>query len=187
MIQFIISLFYFYRNKRWLYEQYIILKKSTIQIAKEYGCSYSVILKWLKKFNIPTRNPTECQTIIQKPYMKKEWLFNQYITLNKSISQIAMEIDCGTATISRWLIKLEIPRRKSLTPGNNKKLHHSEYNRIHKLIRKLKPKPEICEKCKKEKKLELSNISGQYYEDINDYEWLCRKCHLISDKRIKSR
>jgi len=29
--------------------------------------------------------------------------------------------------------------------------------------------------------LELSNISGKYKRDINDYEWLCVKCHRIKD------
>jgi hypothetical protein len=58
------------------------------------------------------------------------------------------------------------------------------YGALHKWISKNKPKPELCEECNKKKLLELANISGEYKRDINDYRWLCRKCHMISDDRI---
>ena len=42
-----------------------------------------------------------------------------------------------------------------------------------------------CEECKEEKPLDLANISGEYKRDINDYEWLCRRCHMESDGRLQ--
>lgn len=45
-------------------------------------------------------------------------------------------------------------------------------------------KPSLCENCKKPKILELSNKSGKYKRDINDFEWLCRRCHMEKDGRI---
>ena len=57
-------------------------------------------------------------------------------------------------------------------------------NKLHAWIRRHKPKPNHCEKCKKAPPYDLANISGQYKRDINDFEWLCRSCHMKSDGRI---
>jgi hypothetical protein len=55
---------------------------------------------------------------------------------------------------------------------------------FHRWIEYRKPKPELCEKCKKNKSYDLANISGEYKRDINDFEWLCRSCHMKEDNRI---
>ena len=59
------------------------------------------------------------------------------------------------------------------------------YIALHKWIRKRKIKPEFCEECHKSKSKDLANISGKYLRDINDFRWLCRKCHIHNDGRIK--
>lgn len=56
------------------------------------------------------------------------------------------------------------------------------YFALHSWIRKNKPKPEFCVKCNKNKPKDLANISGKYKRDINDFEWLCRKCHYSKDR-----
>ena len=58
------------------------------------------------------------------------------------------------------------------------------YSQLHNWIRKYKPKTKLCEECKKRKPFDIANISGKYKRDINDFEWLCRKCHMIKDGRI---
>lgn len=55
---------------------------------------------------------------------------------------------------------------------------------LHSWVHRRKPKPNYCEKCKKQKPYDLANISGEYKRDVNDFEWLCRRCHLISDNRL---
>jgi hypothetical protein len=55
---------------------------------------------------------------------------------------------------------------------------------LHDWVRRRKLKPEVCEECKKVPPYDLANISGQYKRDINDFKWLCRKCHLIEDGRL---
>jgi len=60
-----------------------------------------------------------------------------------------------------------------------------KYFALHKWIRKNKPKVERCETCNEKKPLEIANISGEYKRDINDFQWLCRKCHQISDGRYE--
>ena len=60
------------------------------------------------------------------------------------------------------------------------------YKSLHQWIKRNKPKSEYCEECKNQKSYDLANISGKYKRDINDYKWLCRKCHMIEDGRLNN-
>jgi hypothetical protein len=60
------------------------------------------------------------------------------------------------------------------------------YFSIHDWARKRKPKPNLCENCDQQPPRDLANISGLYLRDINDYRWLCRKCHMRLDGRMKN-
>jgi len=59
-----------------------------------------------------------------------------------------------------------------------------KYGALHGWIKRHKPKPEFCEECKKNKPYDLSNISGEYKRELNDFEWLCRSCHMNKDGRM---
>lgn len=56
---------------------------------------------------------------------------------------------------------------------------------IHIWVKRRKPKPELCEECKVKPPRDLANISQEYKRDVNDFEWLCRKCHMDKDGRAK--
>jgi hypothetical protein len=56
-----------------------------------------------------------------------------------------------------------------------------KYDWIHEWIRKQKPKPSLCESCQSRPPRDLANISGLYSRDLNDWEWLCRRCHMSKD------
>jgi hypothetical protein len=58
------------------------------------------------------------------------------------------------------------------------------YEGIHIRMNKILIKPKNCDICKSEKPLDMANISGNYLDDIKDWQWLCRKCHMESDNRI---
>lgn len=55
------------------------------------------------------------------------------------------------------------------------------YQGLHGYMRKYKEKSERCEHCNEIKKLDLANVSGEYKRDVNDFIWLCRKCHIAYD------
>lgn len=55
---------------------------------------------------------------------------------------------------------------------------------LHDWIRRNKPKPKFCEICSEKSPYDLANISGKYKRDINDYKWICRKCHMKEDGRL---
>lgn len=106
------------------------------------------------------------------------------------------------------IVQKEVTKRKNYIPGfkgkhhtpkTNKRIHKKGeeshrwlgddvgYSGVHKHVRYNKPKTELCEICKKVPPIDISNISGIYTRDINDYEWLCRKCHQIKDGRLNNR
>ncbi len=93
-------------------------------------------------------------------------------------------VDCGT------LIWCGSTRCKSCANKNEynnnwKGDDVTKKNALHTWIKARKPKPEFCEKCNKKKSYDLANISGKYKRDINDFEWLCRSCHMKKDGRLK--
>ena len=56
------------------------------------------------------------------------------------------------------------------------------YIQIHAYIKARKKITVYCQECYKIKKVDLANISQEYKHDIEDYEWLCRKCHSVKYK-----
>lgn len=61
------------------------------------------------------------------------------------------------------------------------------YSGIHKWIAKRLYKPDKCYRCNLDKKLELSNNSGEYKRDLSDWEWICHRCHGFKDGWICNR
>jgi hypothetical protein len=58
------------------------------------------------------------------------------------------------------------------------------YAALHEWIKNRLDKPPLCSICGEKPPIDLANKSGEYKRDINDFEWLCRRCHMISDGRM---
>ena len=58
------------------------------------------------------------------------------------------------------------------------------YVNLHVWVKNNKPRPGFCEKCNESPPRDLANVSGKYFRDVNDFEWLCRKCHMNGDGRL---
>ena len=54
----------------------------------------------------------------------------------------------------------------------------------HWVEKQLGGKPEVCSKCGKEGWIDLANIGHTYKRNLKDWIWLCRKCHMITVKKI---
>lgn len=93
-------------------------------------------------------------------------------TLNMGLAQ-----SCGC-------LKKERARSRMLSEKNPTWKAIPSLGALHAWIRRRKPKPKKCERCKKSIPQDLANISGKYLRDVNDFEWLCRKCHMTDDERI---
>lgn len=58
------------------------------------------------------------------------------------------------------------------------------YGALHNWIRRHKPKPSLCENCKIKPPYDLANLNNHNYRrDVDDYVWLCRKCHNSMDRQ----
>lgn len=65
------------------------------------------------------------------------------------------------------------------------------YYALHHWVSKRKQKPKYCEECCVETPLDLANFSDAYSEDtytreLKNWRWLCRRCHMKIDKRMKN-
>jgi hypothetical protein len=61
------------------------------------------------------------------------------------------------------------------------------YAALHDYIKYHLPKAKLCQMCNELPPYDLANISGEYLRDLNDWYWLCRKCHMVSDGRYYSK
>ena len=61
-----------------------------------------------------------------------------------------------------------------------------KYHAVHKWIRKHKIYNGGCEECNRKlasEKIHLSNVDHRYKRDINEWRYLCPKCHRVEDIR----
>lgn len=112
---------YSYRDKEWLFNQYIELGKSMEEITKICNVNPCAIYRWLKKFNITKEIPI---------YRNKDWLFNQYIKLEKTMKEIGKMCNVDSSTILSWLKRFNIKRETPIY--KNKKWLKHQYNKLEK-------------------------------------------------------
>jgi hypothetical protein len=77
-------------------------------------------------------------------------------------------------------------RRRQLGKNNsNWKGDDVNYIGLHLWVRSRKKKSKSCQNCKKKPPMDLANIGGKYTRDLDNWEYLCRKCHMIKDGRLE--
>lgn len=98
-------------DREWLYEQYIVKKRSANNISKELKISDSKVKKWLDFHNIKTRNISESRMPDNKNYKlinNLEYLKKLYVEQKLTCPQIAEILSCGQQTVNRRLKKAGI-------------------------------------------------------------------------------
>ena len=115
-----------------------------------------------------------CRTIFQPSYSK--------------------QIYCNQECYSKSEKLKEDGRVSKLIKSNSENKWHEgyikdevSYGALHDWVRYHKDKTGRCEICQAtetgyEKDFDLANISGEYKRDLEDYAWLCRKCHSLFDR-----
>ncbi len=58
------------------------------------------------------------------------------------------------------------------------------YNQLHEWVKRRLPKPKLCQECNKIEPIDLAN-KGVYNRELKNWEWLCRRCHMLKDGRLK--
>jgi hypothetical protein len=124
------------------------------------------------------------------PELNKEFFEEEYILKEKSAKEIGHNLALSDEAVYKRLKKFKIPRRSPSELNCSEKNaswkgDNVGYGALHDWVRYHKQKPEFCEECKVVKPYDLANISGEYKRDVNDFEWLCRKCHMTKDGRLE--
>ncbi len=60
-----------------------------------------------------------------------------------------------------------------------------KYYQLHTWVKYRLPKPKLCELCNNVPPYDLAN-KGIYDRDLENWEWLCRSCHMKKDGRSKN-
>lgn len=112
-----------YKDKEWLYREYVVNKRSMDDIAKECGCSVALIIRYLRRFGIQSRSVKEACNLPEarrknsernkreKSLEFKGYLQNEYIENKRSSPDIAREYGCSSSTITFWLKRYGLPIR----------------------------------------------------------------------------
>lgn len=108
-----------YRREHWLRKKYCDEMLTIKEISDEVNTSKQTIHKWLNKNDIETRGDHVRTHVISngdkdeaQKYKTKEWLREQYVSQNKSMSEIAEMIDVSMNTVCGWLHKAGIDTRE---------------------------------------------------------------------------
>jgi hypothetical protein len=136
----------------------------------------------------------------EKNWREDEIKFLKENYLKIELKEIATKLNRSTKSVGHKKLRLGLKgtfiseeTKKKFGKSNEKhplwKGDKVSYSGLHLWVKRHKPCLFYCENCKKAKEeyeLELSNISGEYKRDINDYEYLCVRCHNDKDKVGKS-
>ncbi len=101
-------------NIEWMYEQYVIRRRTTYDISRELNVSDTMVGRQLKLLEIQVRNGSDAflNPFALKHLRDSEWLFDQYIIKNKTAKEIAKELSCCYSTIIDYLNKYDIDLKK---------------------------------------------------------------------------
>ena len=103
-------------TKKFLEEEYLNKRNSTVEIAKKLGCNTKTIYRKLIKFNIPIRSAKERSI---EYFFSKDQLENLYIKENLTINDIGKIFNCAPTTVWRFLKEFNINIGKDKSGQNN--------------------------------------------------------------------
>jgi len=102
-------------NFKYLYDEYILKKRTTNQIAGELDVSSAAVKYKLKKFKIKRRKRGDyvCNKETLVLLNDYTYMYDEYVTNKKSIYKIAKDLKVYGSTVRRSLVKLGISRRNA--------------------------------------------------------------------------
>lgn len=60
-----------------------------------------------------------------------------------------------------------------------------QYTQLHAWVKRQIEKPKLC-KCGQRPAIDLACVTGIYSRDLKNWEYLCRRCHMMSDGRMSN-
>jgi len=114
-------------------------------------------------------------------YRKKFFIIKPCAVCKKEISTARYSIvkTCSAECSSSLRAFAKLSYKNPMWAGEKVKLAA-----LHNWVTRRRPKPDLCEECRIIPPKDLANISQQYKRDVADWEWLCRRCHMVKDGRL---
>ena len=91
-----------YRNREWLYNEYIVKDRDANDIAKECGINMRTLREWISMLDLPYK-PSKSEGLT------KELLYDLYRIQRKTTIEIGQMFDMTDGAIGYWLKKYDIP------------------------------------------------------------------------------
>jgi len=124
------------QDKKWLYQQYIIEQKSSVDISKLINVKASSVLGALKRNNIKTRSfssaakkRTGKRKLKIEKLNNKQWLFQKYIEEKLTTYQIADLVKSNQKSVMTALKRHNISARSISEAAKNRE-HKSKYKEL---------------------------------------------------------
>ena len=114
--------------------------------------------------------------------------FLSYPSRNKSFCSNFCRIPSFSALGVLWN-KARRGHRNPATQGEKNsqwKGDKVKYGSLHDWVKWWFPKTKLCQNCGLVPPYDIANISQEYKRDLSDWEWLCRRCHMLKDGRMKN-
>jgi len=168
-------------KKQEIVDYFLIKKLSMTKIAKKMKCSIGPIRAILKSNGINTSLKGKSLSLEHRKKLSENAKINpNYGMRGKKHSEETKKI----------ISKLALVRPRPDMIGERNPMWKGDkvgYGTLHRFIRRHTNQPNHCQKCNKNSKfLDLANISGKYERDINDFQYLCRRCHMLLDGRMNN-
>jgi hypothetical protein len=153
--------------------------------SKEWIANLSKALKGRKVWITGLKKETDerVATISEKLKGRKSWNVGLTKEIDHRILSQSKKIK-GRKYTSEHKLNISLSRQNEKNPMW--KGESVGYGGIHSWIRRRNNKPALCEQCGIKPAYDLANISGKYTRNLDDWEWLCRHCHMKKDNRLKN-
>ncbi len=171
-------------DREWLENQFLTLGKSQRRIAQEVGCNRWTVRAWTKYHNLqkPNFHPLRVNP-------GRDWLYHNYIDLNKTVCELATELGCSTQPVMTRLKEYGITKPKArLALNHSEKMSgdknpawvdgSSQGHQVNKLRRS--GLPEVCQWCGTEDNIQVHHIDhDRANHDLGNMTWLCGTCNRL--------
>jgi len=173
-----------FRNKEWLHEQYVILKKTAIDISIESNIGEGTIYYWLYKFGIPMRNRSEIAKMIwQDPKSRPNMISSKPKLAGEKNPMFGKKRSKHSSELAS--LKLSKDKNPNWRGGVSYGLYCEKFNKkFREYIRnKYNRTCILCDKKEQDnkRKLNVHHIDYNKNSICNGKEWpfipLCTICH----------
>jgi len=103
-----------YQQREWLWRQYHLYERSQPEMADLADVSSRTISNWMDRNDIPTRRHDEAQSLAKggdKRLWDEQWLQREYADQERSIGDIAEELDHSKSAVLSALRRAGVERR----------------------------------------------------------------------------